>query len=107
MLILVASRNLVVLSNLLHSAFIVQLIGGIMGQNGDDSMVTLGLNIYSGGVALQQVFILSFISLIIIFHRKMLRGEMVQGRHGWKRLLYPLYATLLLITVFTLGVDNK
>ncbi|MCJ1316866.1 hypothetical protein MMC15_002187 [Xylographa vitiligo] len=80
-------------------AFIVQLIGGVMGQNGDDSMVTLGLNIYSGGVALQQVFILSFISLIIIFHRKMLRGEKFQGRHGWKRLLYPLYATLLLITL--------
>ncbi|MCJ1389645.1 hypothetical protein MMC18_002502 [Xylographa bjoerkii] len=80
-------------------AFIVQLIGGVMGQNGDGSMVTLGLNIYSGGVALQQAFILSFISLIIIFHRKMLRGETVQGRHGWKKLLYPLYATLLLITL--------
>ncbi|MCJ1282191.1 hypothetical protein MMC26_001514 [Xylographa opegraphella] len=80
-------------------AFIVQLIGGVMGQNGDATTVTLGLNIYSGGVALQQFFILSFISLIVIFHRKMLRGESVQGRHGWKRLLYPLYATLLLITL--------
>ena len=93
-------------TNVFNSAFIVQLVGGVMGQNGDASMVTLGLNIYSGGVALQQVFILSFITLIIIFHRKALRGEIVQGRYGWKRLLYPLYATLLLITVNTRGAHN-
>ncbi|MCJ1400364.1 hypothetical protein MMC11_003569 [Xylographa trunciseda] len=80
-------------------AFIIQVAGGVMSENGGNSLITIGLNLYSGGVALQQIFILCFISLIIIFHRKMLRGEVVQGRHDWKRLLYPLYATLLLITL--------
>lgn len=87
-------------------AFIVQGVGGSMASGGpgtDPESVMLGIHVYMGGIGLQEFFILIFVGLAIIFHRRMLRGargEIIhEGNTGWKPLLYALYASLGLITI--------
>lgn len=80
-------------------AFLIQVTGGLMTNSTNANTLLLGTHIYTAGIAVQQFFILCFLGLIIYFHVKMSKGEGRQDRYGWKRLIYPLYATLLLITV--------
>lgn len=65
------------------TAFIVQLTGGIMtsGTNEAVATVQLGLNIYTGGVALQLAFIVIFISLSIKFRQLLKKQDSGQCDH--------------------------
>lgn len=81
------------------------------------------------GVAIQQAFITFFLFLAIRFHYKLILGTSTQNTHAtdehtavkpviytvpWRRLLYALYLTLILITIrnifrlieFSDGVDG-
>lgn len=91
-------------------SFIVQAAGGIMSSPGGSSgTVQTGLHIYTGGVALQELFILCFVGLMIVFHRKAIQlmkspiplendlGSTVPKR--WRALLYTLYVVLGFISV--------
>jgi hypothetical protein len=84
-------------------SFFVQLIGAsiVSGTNVAPKTMQLGLHIYMGGIGMQQFFICIFAGLAVVFHREMLavqRSGMV-AKPGWKRLLYTLYVSLVLITV--------
>ena len=86
-------------------AFIVQGVGGSMASEGPDESVEnvmLGIHVYMSGIGLQQLFILLFVSLAIVFHRRILvleRQAALFGKPSWRPLLYALYTTLALITV--------
>jgi hypothetical protein len=60
-----------------------------------------GLHIYMGGVGIQQFFILVFIFFATQFHRAVLRGQGLdrKTKSNALKLLYTLYAVLVLITV--------
>ena len=57
------------------------------------------LHIYQGGVALQQLFIFVFVAVSMKFHRTVARETSNSRKSQAFRLLYTLYAVLLLITV--------
>lgn len=85
------------------ASFIVQAVGGTMlSGNPPVSTMKIGMDIYRGGIGLQQLFILIFAYLTIQFHRRMLerdRNGLVPGSIKWKRLTWALYGVLTLITV--------
>ena len=88
------------------AAFVVQAIGGTITSGGQESETVLmvGIHIYMGGIGLQQLFILFFVYLAVIFHRRMLvlekEGTLARNdKPNWKPLLYILYTSLALITV--------
>lgn len=62
-----------------------------------------GLNIYMGGIGMQEGFIVFFLGLVIKFHRDQLQAER-HGRlpprqtMGWRPLLWALYGCLFAIT---------
>lgn len=66
-------------------------------------VVKTGLNIYTGGTALQQAFIFVFLGLMLSFHRgasPLRAGVSVQSRwREWKPLLFALYGALVCITL--------
>ena len=68
---------------------------------GFDHRVNLssGLHIYMGGVGLQEVFIICFIGLAVRFQRQMRTETPMQDKPRALRLLYVVYAVLVLITV--------
>ena len=88
------------------STFVIQAIGGTILSRGSaesPSRLQLGLHIYMAGIALQETFILCFLVMTIMFHRRMLQlehnGTLEQkGKQKWRALLYTLYASLTLIT---------
>lgn len=86
-------------------SFIVQLIGGGMaGPGASAESQKKGLNIYMGGIGMQEGFIVLFLGLVIRFHLDQLKAERVgrltAGRStGWRWLIGSLYACLLAITV--------
>ncbi|KAK1751948.1 RTA1 like protein-domain-containing protein [Echria macrotheca] len=85
-------------------SFIVQAAGGIMASPGAaPETVKTGLNIYTGGTALQQLFIFIFLGLMIMFHRAcspLRNGVSVHGGgRDWKPLLLALYGVLVCITI--------
>jgi len=87
-------------------SFLVQATGGIIlsGTNESEHVINLGKNIYMGGIGMQQFFIVIFFALTIVFHRRILVLERdgilsERGKAPWRRLLYTLYASLVLITV--------
>ncbi|KAK3650392.1 hypothetical protein LTR56_006371 [Elasticomyces elasticus] len=87
------------------ASFVIQLIGGGMAGPGAsaDSQHT-GLNVYMGGIGMQEGFIVLFLGSVIKFHRDQLRAERI-GRlsaekiTGWRWLIWSLYGCLLAITV--------
>ncbi|KAJ7495344.1 RTA1 like protein-domain-containing protein [Mycena latifolia] len=79
------------------TSFIVQAAGGSLLSSDSPSTALTGVHIYMGGIGMQQLFILGFISLVVRFHYKMKRNP--AARPGWKRLLYAMYASLTLITI--------
>ncbi|KAF7974249.1 hypothetical protein HWV62_13146 [Athelia sp. TMB] len=87
------------------TSFIVQLGGGLLlSSTGASAKVqNLGKDIYMGGIGMQQFFILLFLALVIMFHRRVLALERsgvlaTAGRTQWRMMLYCLYTSLLLIT---------
>ncbi|PSR82789.1 RTA1 like protein-domain-containing protein, partial [Coniella lustricola] len=96
------------------ATFFVQAVGATMATaNASSSNTQTGLHIYTAGVALQEAFILLFLCLMIIFHRRALQldspfasAEDTQSfdegfvmKRNWKGLLYALYAVLLLVSL--------
>ncbi|KAI4605368.1 hypothetical protein J4E81_010620 [Alternaria sp. BMP 2799] len=86
-------------------SFVIQLVGGGMaGPGASPEAQKKGLNIYMGGIGMQEGFIVLFLGLVVKFHRDQLQAGRV-GRlptdkiGGWKWLLYALYACLLAITI--------
>jgi hypothetical protein len=84
-------------------SFLVQGTGGSMiNPSNSPQAQQNGLHIYMGGVGLQEFFIVIFVGLIAVFHRKALRleqaGQMMR-RESWRGLTYVLYAVLVFITV--------
>ncbi|KZP21963.1 hypothetical protein FIBSPDRAFT_931397 [Athelia psychrophila] len=80
------------------TSFLVQLGGGLLLTG------TAWENIYMGGIGMQQLFILGFLGMVIMFHRRALVLERegvlaTTGRTNWRTLLYCLYASLLLISI--------
>lgn len=79
-----------------------------------------GLNIYMGGIGMQEGFVIMFLGLVIKFHRNQLQAERL-GRlaadkiTGWRWLIWALYGCLLAITVriayrlaeFSGGLDHS
>ncbi|MCJ1236349.1 hypothetical protein MMC14_004330 [Varicellaria rhodocarpa] len=81
------------------TAFIVQLGGAFMTTTTDINTENIGLKIYTGGVGLQEAFILFFLSIAVQFHIRIRASGYVDRLTNWKALLYVLYGTLTLITV--------
>jgi hypothetical protein len=86
-------------------SFVTQLVGGGMaGPGASTDTQKRGLNIYMGGIGMQEGFIVLFMGLVIRFHRDQLQAERV-GRLpadkmvGWRWLIWALYACLLAITI--------
>ena len=86
-------------------SFVIQLVGGGMaGPGATPESQKKGLNIYMGGIGMQEGFIVLFLGLVIKFHRDQLQAERV-GRLtaaksvGWKWLIWALYGCLLAITI--------
>lgn len=82
-------------------SFVVQLVGGSMaGPTSPNDQIMKGIHVYMGGIGLQQLFVFVFLGLAAKFHTEMLALDcMGQGRQGWKKLLFTLYASLGFITV--------
>ncbi|KAM7186224.1 RTA1 like domain containing protein, partial [Naviculisporaceae sp. PSN 640] len=91
-------------------SFIIQAAGGVMASpGGEPEQIKRGLDIYTGGTALQQFFIFIFIGLMIMFQRQVTKlGYSSVGyasetggvaKKSYKPLLFALYGTLLFITV--------
>jgi hypothetical protein len=86
-------------------SFVIQLVGGGMaGPGASADAQKKGLNIYMGGIGMQEGFIVLFLGLVIKFHRDQIQAERV-GRLtadkivGWKWLIWALYGCLLAITI--------
>lgn len=87
------------------TAFIMQAGGGIMAaKSGKPSIKITGYNIYSAGVGIQMGFILWFVALVVRFHYKLRKPEVYElfdesraALPSIKRMIYALYAVLVLI----------
>jgi hypothetical protein len=87
------------------TAFIMQASGGIMAAKSDNpSTKRTGYNIYSAGVGIQMGFILWFVALVLRFHNKLRKPEVYElfdesrvALVSIKRMIYALYAVLVLI----------
>lgn len=86
-------------------SFVIQLVGGGMaGPGASAESQKKGLDIYMGGIGMQEGFIILFLGLVIKFHRDQLQAERV-GRlaadkiAGWRLLIWALYGCLLAITI--------
>lgn len=87
-------------------SFLIQATGGIIlsGTNESQRLLNIGKDIYMAGIGIQQFFILIFVVLTVVFHRRVLvldeQGILSEnGTRPWRRLLYTLYLSLVLITV--------
>jgi len=74
------------------------------GKNSPQEQIDNGLHLYMAGIGLQEFFIVIFVGFSIKFHQLLLRMELngqlhLIGKGNWRRLLYTVYASLLLITV--------
>lgn len=86
-------------------SFVVQLIGGGMaGPGASPESQRKGLNLYMGGIGMQEGFIVLFLGLVVKFHRDQLQAER-SGRlafnkiAGWRWMTWALYGCMLAITV--------
>lgn len=93
-------------------SFVIQAVGGVMTSPGSSNdVIQTGLHVYMAGIGCQEFFILFFLGLMVVFHRKALQHD-VSGYHqawntpegqkrSWKGLLYALYTVLTFISVST------
>jgi hypothetical protein len=86
-------------------SFVVQLIGGGMaGPGASPESQRKGLNLYMGGIGMQEGFIVLFLGLVVKFHQDQLQAERT-GRlalnkiAGWRWMTWTLYGCMLAITV--------
>ncbi|KAF3009926.1 hypothetical protein E8E13_011019 [Curvularia kusanoi] len=86
-------------------SFVIQLVGGGMaGPGASPEAAKKGLDIYMGGIGMQEGFIVLFLGLVVKFHCDQLQAERT-GRlaadkfRGWRALIYALYGCLMAITV--------
>lgn len=84
-------------------SFLIQATGGAMLIPGSsDKTQELGKNVYMAGVGIQELFILLFLVVIVLFHRAILRLE-AEGsgpaNRMWMWLTLALYTSLVLITI--------
>ncbi|KAF2432534.1 hypothetical protein EJ08DRAFT_709835 [Tothia fuscella] len=82
-------------------SFIVQIGGGLVSLSKKASTAKLGLHVVTGGLIFQQILIAIFIVMTFRFTYKLKRFNSFQpssSRHGPRRLLYVLRASLCLIT---------
>lgn len=102
-------------------SFVIQLVGGGMAGPGSSAeSQKKGLNIYMGGIGMQEGFIILFLGLVMKFHYDQLQAEK-DGRlredkiTGWRWLIWALYGCLLAITIrivyrlveFSAGLGNS
>jgi hypothetical protein len=86
-------------------SFVIQLVGGGMSGPGQSpEAIMKGVHIYMGGIGLQEFFIVVFLAMAVKFHVEMLKVERTGVLGGtskakWRWLIYPLYASLIFITV--------
>lgn len=89
------------------ACFVVQLIGGAQATNtAPPDQALRGIRIYMAGISLQEAFIIVFVGFAVAFHMRLLKAEKTDqfqstGKKNWRRLLYTIYLSLLLITVGT------
>lgn len=87
------------------ACFVVQLIGGAQATNtAPPDQALRGIRIYMAGISLQETFIIVFVGFTAAFHMRLLKAEKTgqferTGKKNWRRLLYTIYLSLLLITV--------
>ena len=74
------------------------------GSDVPTSQILRGLHIYMGGVGLQQLFVFCFMYLAFRFQQEMKRDLAPDQQGRVLRLLYVLWAVLILITVRTRGL---
>ncbi|KAG0647404.1 putative lipid transporter atnI [Hyphodiscus hymeniophilus] len=81
-------------------SFIIQVAGAVqaVGNNLSATQLLRGIHIYMGGVGLQQFFIIIFMILAIQFHRDLRRQQSTSRIASAWRMLYVIYAVLILIT---------
>lgn len=86
-------------------SFVVQLIGGGMaGPGASPESQKKGLNLYMGGIGMQEGFIILFLGLVFKFHRDQLQAERC-GRlalnkiAGWRWMTWALYTCMFTITI--------
>jgi hypothetical protein len=86
-------------------SFAIQIVGGGMaGPGASPESQKKGLDIYMGGIGMQEGFIVLFLGLVVKFHLDQLQSERV-GRvpadrmAGWKWMIWALYGCLLAITI--------
>ncbi|KAK3291081.1 RTA1 like protein-domain-containing protein [Chaetomium fimeti] len=81
-------------------SFLVQGAGGIMATpSAGANAVRIGLNIYLGGLGLQELFVLLFLGLMVLFQRQCSRTKTLDEKPSWRPLLFALYIVLVCITV--------
>ncbi|KNG46080.1 hypothetical protein TW65_07102 [Stemphylium lycopersici] len=85
-------------------SFVVQLVGGGMAGPGSSAeSQKKGLDLYMGGIGMQEAFIVLFLGLVIRFHRDQLQAERVEcltaEKMRWRWLIWTLYECLLAITI--------
>jgi hypothetical protein len=90
-------------------SFLVQATGGLMlSPSSSATTQKIGKNVYMGGVGLQQLFILVFLTLLVRFYLDALKLQKdgllstpgaVKSRNMWKWLTFALFAVLALITM--------
>ncbi|KAH6843496.1 RTA1 like protein-domain-containing protein [Chaetomium sp. MPI-CAGE-AT-0009] len=81
-------------------SFIVQGAGGIMATpSAGANVIRIGLNIYLGGLGLQELFVLLFFGLMVLSQRQCGRTKTFDGKPSWRPLLFGLYTVLGCITV--------
>ncbi|KAL4928061.1 RTA1 domain-containing protein [Aspergillus undulatus] len=111
----ISARRLTIIFVILDIiAFFVQASSSGPMSSGNRDTAQTGVYIMMAGVAIQQSFISFFIVLAIRFHYKLVAGTRTPQQHQaddhttvkpvihtvpWRRLLYALYLTLVLITI--------
>lgn len=89
------------------ACFVVQLIGGAQATNtAPPDQALRGIRIYMAGISLQETFIIVFVGFAVAFNMRLLKAEKTgqferTSKKNWRRLLYTIYLSLLLITVGT------
>lgn len=85
-------------------AFMIQGMGGSLASGTTDDMdrIQLGLHIYTGGIAAQEVFVLAFCVMVVQLYRKLNKEGSVPRDTDWKGLLRVMMIALALITVSNL-----
>ncbi|RDL38703.1 uncharacterized protein BP5553_03043 [Venustampulla echinocandica] len=81
------------------TAFIIQLIGALDAININFDVQKRGLHIYTGGISAQELFILGFTVLTVMFMRKIKAGESTKADTSKaKKLTHLIYLVLGLIS---------